>query len=235
MNMSEEETRARLIELHNMRLLPRTTVNYLASLRDSGVRPGVIYDIGACVLHWTNEAALIWPGASFYCFEAMPETAFLYDKPYIKGYHNGVLSDRDGNHVTFYQNTYHPGGNSYYKENVEVNPQAEEYFNESHRRDYITKALDMVVLEKNFPLPDIVKMDVQGAELDIIKGAPNCINNAYHLILELQVVEYNKGAPLVQEVVSYLDNIGYKMVGDGPFSNAGPDGDYHFVNTKKFL
>jgi len=30
-------------------------------------------------------------------------------------------------------------------------------------------------------------------------------------------------------VVAYLESIGFKMVGDGPFSDNGPDGDYHFT------
>ena len=231
--MSEEEIRARLVELGNMRLLPRTTVDYLFNMRDEyGVYPEVIYDIGACVLHWTNEAVNVWPEASYYCFEAMPETAFLYNQPHIKGSFNGVLSDVDGATVSFYQNTYHPGGNSYYKENVEVNPEAEQYFNESHRRDYITATLDSVVSKNNFRLPNLIKMDVQGAEMDVLKGASMCLEHAQHLILELQVVEYNKGAPLKDTVIDYLATKGFLMVEGSPFSNAGPDGDYHFVKVE---
>ena len=230
MQLSEEEIRARLIELGNMRLLPQTTVNYLFNMREVyGVFPAVIYDIGACVLHWTNEAINVWPEAKYYCFEAMPETAFLYNKPHIKGFFNGVLSSEDGKDVTFYQNTYHPGGNSYYKENVEVNPQAEQFFNDTHARHYKTHRLDSIVKQNNFKLPDLIKMDVQGAELDILKGAEMCLENARHLILELQVVEYNKGAPLRHEVIDYLRTKNFFMVEGSPFTNAGPDGDYHFV------
>ena len=30
---------------------------------ESGFEPAVIYDIGACVLHWTQEAKKLWPDA----------------------------------------------------------------------------------------------------------------------------------------------------------------------------
>lgn len=229
----DDGEKARLIELSNMRLLPYTAVQYLTDLMDRGLQPKVIYDIGACVLHWTNEAVRIWPNSDYYCFEAMPETEFLYHQPHIKGYFNGVLSNREGDTVSFYQNTFHPGGNSYYRENIEVSKEAEIYYSDSHKREYITHTLDNIVREKNFPLPDVIKMDVQGAELDIIKGAPMCVLNAEHLFLELQVVQYNKGAPLRDTVVDYLDSIGFVLVGGGPFTDAGPDGDYHFYNTKK--
>ena len=234
MELSEQQMRERLVDLGNQRLLPQATVNYLTMLRDRGIYPKVIYDIGACVLHWTNEAVRIWPESEYYVFEAMPETEFMYlDKPHIKGHHNGVLSDANGKLVSFYQNTYHPGGNSYYRENIEVNPQAEEYFNESHKKVYATSSLDMVRIDKKFPLPDLIKMDVQGAELDVIKGGMHCIMQASHLILELQSVEYNKGAPLKQTVIDYLFDCGFKLAGDQPFHNAGPDGDYHFYNFVK--
>ena len=47
-------------------------------------------------------------------------------------------------------------------------------------------------------------MDVQGAELDVLKGSKNALKHCKDLILELQVVEYNKGAPLKDEVITYV-------------------------------
>lgn len=228
MSYSEEEIRARLVELSNMKLLPGSTVDYLRSMRDDyGVYPEVIYDVGASVLHWTNEAVNIWPQSEYYCFEAMSETAFLYNLPYIKGFYNGVLSDESNKIVTFYQNIMNPGGNSYYKENSDINPVADELYNE--HKEYITSTLDEIVTSRMFKLPDLIKMDVQGSELDILKGADKCLEHAKHLILELQVVEYNRGAPLRDTVIEYLKTKNFYMVESSPFTNAGPDGDYHFV------
>jgi hypothetical protein len=73
----------------------------------------------------------------------------------------------------------------------------------------------------------MIKMDVQGAELDVLKGAVETLKSVNHIILELQVVEYNKGAPLKDAVIEYMDSIGFDCL--GIFSNNGPDGDYHFV------
>jgi len=217
---------ARLRDLGNQRLLPVDHANYLVKLKDSGFEPKIIFDIGACVLHWTNEAQRIWTDAEYIAFEAMDSCEFLYQERGLQ-YHMGLLSNESGKEVDFYQNDYHPGGNSYYIENEEVNPQAPQYFNESHRKKLCTITLDALVHLKQFPPPDLIKMDVQGAELDILKGAQETIKTAKHIILELQVVEYNKGAPLKDTVIEYMDSIGYDCL--GLFSNNGPDGDYHFV------
>ena len=215
----------RLVELGNQRLLPKTHVSYLKTLSTT-FRPNVIYDIGACVLHWTNEAEQIWEDAKFIAFEAMAESEEVFKTKGID-YAIGVLSNEDNRTVEFYQNTTHPGGNSYYRENPAVNPAATTYFNDSHKREVKTRTLDSIVKEKGFPFPDLIKMDVQGAELDVIKGASDCLSHCTDLILELQKVEYNKGAPLKDEVIKYVMSLGFNTV-VGPFCDNGPDGDYHF-------
>lgn len=217
----------RLRDLGKQRLLPQTHLSYLEGLRQTGYTPTVIYDIGSCVMHWTNEALRIWPNAHYVLFEAMPSVEFLYRERGIRDYHIGVLASESGKTVEFWQNDYHPGGNSYYKENVAINPEVPEYFNERHLRRYTTKTLAEVVGQRQFPLPDLVKMDVQGAEMDIVRGAENIIKHARHVILELQKVEYNTGAPLHQEVIEYMNQLGFDC--QGIFSDNGPDGDYHFV------
>jgi len=227
--------KARLIELGNQRLLPLPHINYLHYMKNTlNIFPKVIYDIGACVLHWTNEAKLVWNNATFVVFEAMEETKFLYENNNLLHY-NGVLSDYDNKKVNFYKNVTHPGGNSYYRENVEVNPESELYFPDETLTVIITKTLDTIVKENNFPLPDLIKMDVQGAELDILKGAKETLKSCQHLILELQSVEYNKGAPLKTEVIDYLHLTGFDLVNTEPFCNAGPDADYHFVKVGRII
>ena len=215
----------RLKELASRQLLPSTHVDYLAKLAATGFAPQVIYDIGACVLHWTNAASQIWPNAKFYLFEAMNSCEFLY-KESKHEYHMGLLSNQDGKELDFYQNDENPGGNSYYIENSKINPQASIYFNESNRRKLISRSLDSVVTEKHFPAPDLLKMDVQGAELDILMGATELLKLVNHVILELQVVEYNTGAPLKDTVIAYMTEQGFDC--HGIFCNNGPDGDYYF-------
>lgn len=220
----------RLLELSNTRLLPVKHVDYLWKMKDESTTPKVVYDIGACVLHWTREAVNVWPEAKFFAFEAMDESAEIFN--YFKIPHAiGILSDKDGRELEFWQNTTHPGGNSYYKENEEINPNTVNYFDDTKIRKVKSMTLDTVVEEKGFPLPDLIKMDVQGAELDILKGASKCLANAKDVILELQKVEYNKGAPLRDEVIAYMGIQGFYLKNEGPFCDNGPDGDYHFTRV----
>jgi FkbM family methyltransferase len=192
--------------------------------------PKVVYDVGACVLHWTNEAQQIWPETEFIAFEAMDAAEFLYKERNLR-YQMGVFSNEDGKEVEFYQNDYHPGGNSYYKENEVINPDTVNFFNESNRRVLKTITLNTAVKMNNFPIPDMIKMDVQGAEMDVLQGASDVLPYVKHVILELQRVEYNKGAPLRETVIEYMDSIGFDCMGQFSVNGQdGPDGDYHFIN-----
>jgi len=205
---------------------PPAHIEYLDKLKNQGEEPKVIYDIGACVLHWTDRVKNIWPSAEVIAFEAADVHEFLYQEAGVK-YFIGVLSNESGKEVDFYQNNEAPGGNSYYRENPEIQPAAATLYSDKYIRKLKTITLDAVVSLNKYPPPDLIKMDIQGAELDVLKGAQETIKTAKHIILELQIVEYNKGAPLKDIVISYMDSIGYDCL--GLFSNNGPDGDYHFV------
>lgn len=214
-----------LKNLSNMSPMPESHILYLKKLKEEfNFDPEVIYDIGACVLHWTNESLKIWPNSTYYLFEGMDSVGFLYDEIGFE-YHLGVLSDVDNKELIFYQSNVSPGGNSYYKEDSWA---TELYYGKDSERIVKTITVDTVVKEKKFKLPDLVKIDVQGCEVDILKGMTETLKSCKHLIVELQHSQYNIGAPLNVESISFIESLGFELV-TGLFTNNGPDGDYHFI------
>jgi len=217
----------RLRFIGNSGTLPTSHTDYLAKIRDQyKYSPVVIYDIGACVLHWSKAAKKIWADVEIVAFDVMDSAEVLYQEAGMK-YNIGLLSDTDGRELEFYQNDFDPGGNSYYVENSDINPAAAVLYTESHKRKLKSITLDSAVLAGQLPLPDLIKMDVQGSELDILKGAQETLRTVKHVILGLQMIEYNRGAPLHNEVITYMSKLGFECM--GMFCDKGPDGDYHFV------
>ena len=225
MNMTIQN---RLSQLHSQRMLPQDHVRFLHELAAQGVQPAVIYDIGACVLHWYQEAVQVWPQAEFHVLDAQPSVKFLYESSGLK-HHVAVLSDSDRRTVTFWQNDWHPGGNSYYPENTKINPESQTSSPE-HRTVRTCETLDSIIHKQSWRLPDLVKMDVQGSELDILKGMVHSLPHVQHLILELQTTDYNMGAPKADEVISWLKDQGFDCVAP-LFCDSGVDGDYYFRRT----
>lgn len=205
-------------------LLPRDHVSFLEFLEDKfKIKPQVIYDIGAAVLHFERHAKRIWPNAKIYCFDAFSPLEELYRNQKVN-YQICCLSDVDDLEVKFYQNDMLFGGNSIFKEiNDDVFPE----------NQYVIKktvTLDTLVNNKNIPYPDLIKIDAQSAELNILKGATQCLKCCSYLIVELQEIEYNKGGALKHEVIDYLKSIGYMLFSEN-FSKNIADSDSCFVNT----
>jgi FkbM family methyltransferase len=190
--------------------------------------PKVIYDIGAAALHWTKIVREIWKDVDIIVFDAIKHAKYLYEKEKVK-YFIGVLSNEDDKIVKFYENFEQVGGNSYYKEIG--HPNSEILFPEDGYTEQKTRKISSVVKENNFSLPDIVKIDVQGCELDILKGGIDIINNAKYLIIELQHTEYNRGAPLAPITIKYLKENGWELLKER-FVDNGPDADYLFKRGK---
>jgi FkbM family methyltransferase len=227
---AQEAIQTRLRQLASMNLLCAEHKNYLIHMRDElKIKPRIIYDIGASVLHWTVPASHVWPEALYYAVEAMEQAAFLYQEVGVS-YAIELLSDRDNQEKEFYQNVYHPGGNSYYRENVNHSPNAQVLFSDHHRVKKQTVTLDTLVERNNWPLPDLIKIDVQGAELDILKGAVRTLKHCQNLIVELQVVEYNTGAPCAADVIEWLISQGFTLKAAN-FVNDPVTGDYHFTKS----
>lgn len=209
-----------------------THKEYLIRLRDEfEFTPSVIYDVGACVLHWTSIAREVWPDANIFLFEAMEESEELFEESGLP-YHIGVYSEINDKEVTFYKNCTFPGGNSYYMENPEHSSMASALFeNPANQFSRRTITLDKAREDSLFPFADLLKIDVQGCEVDILRGCPQILNNVQHLIVELQHIEYNKGAMLAEESVEIIKSLGFTLVTPQFSPSSHADADYHFARV----
>lgn len=210
----------RFIELSKIIKLPDQHKGYLYQLAEQHkIRPKVIYDIGACVLHWSDAARDIWLDSKIIPFDATSGIARYYQYRNLTEYHEGVLTDVDNKPLVFFEKVADPGGNSYY---IETTGQ----FTNEDAVKKVGMTLDTIVAQKGFPYPDMIKLDTQGSELDILKGANRCLENCYDIILEAQHEDYNQGAPKVGAVIEYLNSIGFRLISN--FTHGPVDGDYHF-------
>lgn len=199
---------------------------YLRALKNSGFTPLVVYDIGACVLQWTTFAKSLWPDARFVVFDAFDRAEFLYRRAGLE-YHMGVISDTDGHKVQFYKNDEQPSGSSYYRE-IGCGAVSDALFPAGSGTGLTTSTIDTVSRLRRFPPPDLVKIDVQGSEADVLRGAVSTFSKTRHMIVEMQHTAYNEGAPGRDEtsalIVGQLGWTPVKMIQGGKF-----DADYAFT------
>ena len=56
-----------------------------------------------------------------------------------------------------------------------------------------------------------IKLDVQGAEIDVLKGATALLKKAEFLLLEISTLNYNYKAPQFTDVIIFLKDIGFVL------------------------
>jgi hypothetical protein len=136
-----------------------------------------VLDIGAYRGDFARLSKRLFPGATIKCIEADER-----QKPYLTDF--DTLFCLVGNQtglVDFYTLQYYARPLVFKKE--------------CHRLD-----------DLNLDSFDLIKIDVQGAELDVLKGGERYIKQTKpkYLLLETAFQEYNQGAPLASEIISYL-------------------------------
>jgi FkbM family methyltransferase len=75
------------------------------------------------------------------------------------------------------------------------------------------RRLDSVICEDDIKHPSLLKIDVQGFELEVLKGAENLFNVIDDIYVEVSFVELYTGQPLVTDIVTYLSYHDFKLTG----------------------
>jgi FkbM family methyltransferase len=168
--------------------------------KDQGSIFNKVLDIGAYEGEFYLMFKEFFPKADILMIEANEEKESRLKS--IGPYKIALLGSEDNKEVDYYKcKDGVPTGNGIYKENTQFKFESEK-----------KKSITLPTLLGSDNGYDLIKMDVQGSELDIIKGALPIIKKTDSLLLELQTLEYNKGAPMASDVISYLQGIGFDMV-----------------------
>lgn len=167
------------------------------------INPKRAIDVGAHIGNFTKQLSYNFPECKIIMVEANKNC-----EPYLrllsKPYDIVALSDKEGT-AELYVEKVNPiaTGASLYKENTE-------WYGEGK---YEIQTINSATLDSrnyfNGEQVDFVKLDVQGAELDILKGGEKTIKNTKYVLIEASLVEYNQGAPLVGEIVDKMREYGF--------------------------
>ena len=163
--------------------------------------PESILDIGANVGQFYNEIKEIFPNSYYYLIEGNDSCEVVLETLNVD-YSISLLSDIE-KEVDFYVRKHEPRctGNSIYRENTSFYDDDQIIILKKQ-----TKTLSNILNNKVF---DLIKIDVQGSEIDIINGGIDIIKNAKGVLMEISLVEYNQNAPVKEFVYEYMSNIGF--------------------------
>ena len=179
-------------------------------MKDNGNHIQYVLDIGAYRGDFTETVKSIWPTAIVRQIEADErQQRWLQDNAIIS-----LLGDKESVSVDFYTLAQDKitTGSSLYKEMTR-------HYTESTTLILKKPMTTIDALDKiykfygNWRELGLVKIDTQGSELLILDGAKEFLlkNAPKYILLECSVIQYNDGAPLIAEVIAYMNSINYRI------------------------
>lgn len=182
----------------------------LDKLRKIGIIPRHIFDVGACNGAWTRHVRADFPEATFDMFEPLaPHSALLRE-----GFDRTVDGERyrlhsvalgpESKHTTMFM----------YPDNIPGSTALELGFSPSDAKPVEIEMLtiDDAITRLSLPIPDFIKMDTQGCELNILKGACHTLPKVDALLLECWLTRaYGPSTPLLLEVAEWLRDFDFYL------------------------
>lgn len=195
-------------------------------LREKGYYPDTILDIGAYHGTWTRHMKTLY-NSKYYLFEAIDYVELKHVTSDTVKVFNVVLNDKI-EEVDWYQ--MKNSGDSFFKENTY-------HFDNSPVMKRETIDLNSFILQQGI-LGDskniLIKIDCQGAEIPILKGASSILNKTDFIILEMPLFgQYNQGVPTFLKHIEFMDSIGfvtYDVLESHYINNFNMQVDVLFIN-----
>jgi FkbM family methyltransferase len=206
-----------------------------------------IFDIGAH--HGESVVFLkkVFPNAHIYSFEPDPESFSILSGAAIDGvsYFNLAFSDADGE-SNFYRNKI-SHTNSLLKVNERsqdsigiskaLNQNDLEYFEKfNHKISVKTETVDSFLTANPLDKIDLLKIDVQGAERLVLRGASKTLSKVKVIIIEVSFYDYYEQQSSFLDVEKIIAPCGFKLFSISEISNNPMNGrtdwaEVVYVNT----
>jgi FkbM family methyltransferase len=195
------------------------------------VRNMIIFDIGACEGEDSVRYTNLYPGSHIYSFEPLPsnyqkiiKNIDHYKKTDRIRAFQIALSDKVGEADFFVSSgaPRHKVSNDKWdygnKSSSLLAPQQVQKYTDwlkfQQKIVVPTSTIDKFCKEKHIKKIDLMHIDVQGAELMVLKGAASMLTYTEMILVEVETVELYKDQALADDIDNYLKSKGFVLLAD---------------------
>ncbi len=163
-----------------------------------GFQPTQIFDVGAYQGEFSQNFLSIWPNAKVACFEALEHKVLQLQQ---LASHNstmqvfpGLLGAEAHEQVPLHQ--------AETASSVMVEQSSQNFPVTFHSM----RTVDSIVQEHfGDRSPDLLKLDVQGYELEVLKGAEKSLPQIKLILAEVNLLDIHQNVPLLANIMAWLD------------------------------
>lgn len=184
-------------------------LEFLEIARETGaVR--TIFDLGANVGTWSQLARAVVPDAAIHAFEPIPQYQQAFQQNTAK-ISNLTLHKVGAGRENKKEKFNFAGHSSSF---LEVTENITNMFpGEKKAGEFVVDMIriDDYVRTQGIPKPDLMKLDVEGYELEVLGGAVDCMKTCRYIILEVSFIERHRGQPLFHDVIAFMAQHGFEV------------------------
>lgn len=205
-------------------VVPEYAVDYkrLQKLREYGFSPTSILDIGASTGVWTATCSMVFPEADYFLIEPLVYPEEYSPVPGIKRHwiRQAVGSKEDAVELIVPDR----GEQSLYNAHVLPPPAGSLRARSPHDKLSVRQTTVDCLLETGaIQPPQLIKLDVQGYELEVLHGARRLWDTAKVFFIETSIYRYWQGAPLLSDIVAFFAQHGFQFYDFSTEFRTGPD------------
>jgi FkbM family methyltransferase len=209
---------------------------FLEDLQARGLSPKTTLDVGALTGEWTLMASSVFPDCNFLMIEPQERM-----EPHLK-----KLADSSSRFRYVLAGAGRESGTMVL--NLGNDPASSTFLQEGEGdlcpspTRVVTKieTLDEIVRASGWSTPDLVKLDVQGFELEALSGAEKLFGVTELFILETSLFRFSEGMPITRDCIHFMNQRGYELYDITEFRRRPFDGalgqvDLAFARANGFL
>jgi len=194
---------------------PRGHHSALQQMIDRGFVPDLVVDVGAAKGTWTEEFLDVFPRVGFFLVDPL-----LQNQPLLS-----ALAERHGR-VRYWIGV--AGAVHGEVEIVSSGDQSSLYKESEFAGEMVEVPMcrldELISKYEGKPHNILMKIDVQGAELQVLEGAKGMLDRLAGIIVEVTILPIYRDAPLASEVISWLHDNGFRIFDICSYAQRPKDG-----------
>jgi FkbM family methyltransferase len=185
----------------------RSVKNCFQRIARQGYSPKDILDVGANYGGWSREVASVFSSARFYMIEPQEEMRpflddFCSNRVGSKWFLGGAGAEPGFLDLTIWED---------YQGSAFLSSSIEAMVPDLKQRRVPIITIDHLINNGDINIPDLIKIDVQGYEMEVLQGGRRCLGKTDMFIIETSLYHPLGHRPSFYRVVELMEAYGYKI------------------------